>query len=1002
MSGASLRSPFARFALALLLVVAVTPGLAPIAQSRQQPKPQKQDEEYTAKIKEYTQDPRISTELVDHLPASDTIPTPLKFFGRMPGTPGELTYAKDIYRYYEALDKASDRIAMWRIGKTEEGRDMVLLAIADEATIKQIDKYKGMLASLTDPRKTTEEQAQQLIRTAKPIYWVTSGMHSTETGGPEMLIELPYRLAVEETPFIQAIRNNVITIITPVIEVDGRERQVDTYYFNKKRAQSESRLPMMYWGKYVAHDDNRDGMGQFLALTRNTTKTFLDWKPTILHDLHEAQIYLYASTGTGPYNEQIDPITIDEWWLLAKTEVMEMTKRGVPGVWTYGFYDGWVPNYMFFIAHSHNAIGRFYEVASYGPDVRDQTAPPTVTSREWFRPNPPLPTIKWGPRNNTNIQESALLIALNHVAKNKETYLENYWLKNKRAVDKGKTGPTYGWVIPANQRRKQDAADAVNELRRQGLEVHRASAAFKAGNVSVEPGDYVIRGDQPYRTLAEMYFSVQNYAPANPRPYDDTGWTFQYMRNIVVKAVSDKSLLDGAATLLTADAKAPGGIEGTGSVLLIDHNTDNVLMKFRFTHANVKMQAAEEDFEAGGRKFRAGSFVIANADRARLEPTMKELGIAGLAVASAPSVPMHDLDVPRIGYVHAWSNTQNEGWVRAALDTYGVPYTYFGDIKLRDGNLRQKYDVIIFPHVGGTAQSQVAGIPKTGTLPLPYKKTADTPNLGGVDEGDDIRGGMGWEGLMELVKFVREGGTLITEGSSATIFPEYNVTTGINVENPDGLFVRGSILRGVVNDRRSPIAYGYDAQVPVYFSQDPVLNVTGGGGFGRGGGEGGGGRGDNAPGVGMNTTPMATASQQRISSWDPDAASAPMPPAGRGGRGAAGEEGGGRGGRGGGGGGGRGGFGGDGSEPRPRVVVSFPSNPDDMLLSGVLVGGQSLANRAQVVDAPLGQGHVVMFAIRPYWRWQTQGTFFLGFNAILNWNDLNAGRTPVRTTTPAQ
>ncbi len=229
---------------------------------------------------------------------------------------------------------------------------------------------------------------------------------------------------------------------------------VDTYYFNKKRPDNETRLPLMYWGKYVAHDNNRDGMGQFLALTRNVTKTFLDWKPTILHDLHEAQIYLYASTGTGPYNEQIDPITIDEWWLLAKTEVMEMTKRGVPGVWTYGFYDGWVPNYMFFIAHSHNAIGRFYEVASYGPDLREQTAPPNVTSREWFRPNPPLPTIKWGPRNNTNIQQSALLIALNSVAKNRETYLENYWIKNKRAVDKGKNGPTYGWVIPAGQRRK--------------------------------------------------------------------------------------------------------------------------------------------------------------------------------------------------------------------------------------------------------------------------------------------------------------------------------------------------------------------------------------------------------------------------------------------------------------------------------------------------------------------------------------------------------------------
>jgi hypothetical protein len=980
------RSPLGRFAFLVLLLLASTPEVRPLAQSKTPPsRQQKLDEEYTRKIKEYTQDPRISTELVDHLPASDTIPTPLKFFGRMPGTPGELTYAKDIQRYYEALDKASDRISMWTIGKTEEGRDMVLLAVADEATIKQIDKYKGMLASLTDPRKTTEEQAQQLIKTAKPIYWVTSGMHSGETGGPEMLLELPYRLAVEDTPFIQAIRNNVITLITPVIEVDGREKHVDTYYFNKKRPQSEARLPLMYWGKYVAHDNNRDGMGQFLALTRNTTKTFLEWKPTVLHDLHEAQTYLYASTGTGPYNEQIDPITIDEWWLLAKTEVMEMTKRGVPGVWTYGFYDGWVPNYMFFIAHSHNAIGRFYEVASYGPDLREQSGG-GVTSREWFRPNPPLPTIKWGPRNNTNIQQSALLIALNHVAKNKETYLENYWLKNKRAVDKGKTGPTYGWVIPVAQRRTADAADAVNELRRQGLEVHRATKAFKAGNVSVEAGDYVIRGDQPYRTLADMYFSIQNYAPANPRPYDDTGWTFPYMRNVVIKAAPDKAILDGEATLLTADAKAPGGIEGTGAVLLVDHTTDNVLMKFRFKHADVKMQAAEEDFEAGGRKFRAGTFVIPGGDRAKLEPTLKELGIAALAVASAPAVAMHDLDVPRIGYVHAWSNTQNEGWVRAALDTYGVPYSYFGDIKLREGNLRQKYDVIVFPHVGGSAQAQVNGIPKTGSMPLPYKKTADTPNLGVQDQADDIRGGMGWEGLMELVKFVREGGTLITEGATSTIFPDYNITSGVTVENPDNLYVRGSILRGVFTDRRSPIAYGYDPQVPVYFSQDPVLAV--GGGFGGRGG------GDTLPGVGMNTTPMATAAQQHLSVWDPDSTT-PAAPAGRGARSQADDQGafGGRGG-GGRGGGGRGGFGGGAAsgEGQPRVVLAFPSNPDDMLLSGVLVGGQSLAGRAQVVDAPVGQGHVVMFAIRPYWRWQTQGTFFLGFNAILHWNDLDAGR----------
>ena len=983
------RGARAVLALAFALVAFAAPASSPSAQGRPAAAKQKVDEAYTAKIKEYLQDPRISTELVDHLPASDTVPTPLKFLGRIVGTPGELTYAKDIYRYYEAIDKASDRIAMWNIGKTEEGRDMVALAVSDEATIKQIDKYKGMIASLTDPRKTSEEQAQQLIRTAKPIYWITSGMHSTENGGPEMLIELPYRLAVAETPFIQQIRNNVITLITPVIEVDGREKQVDTYYFNKKRAQGDARLPLMYWGKYVAHDNNRDGMGQYLALTRNVTKTFLDWKPTIMHDLHEASTYLYASTGTGPYNEQIDPITIDEWWLLAKTEVMEMTRRGVPGVWTYGFYDGWVPNYMFFIAHAHNSIGRFYEVMGYGPENRTVNAPATTTSREWFRPNPPLPSIQWGPRNNTNIQQSGILIALNHLAKNRETYLENYWVKNKNAVNKGKDGPTYGWVIPAGQKRKSDAAQAVNDLRRQGLEVHTAASAFKLGTIDVKPGDYIIRGDQPYRTIADMYFAVQNYAPSNPRPYDDTGWTFAYMRNLVIRPVTDKTLLTQQMTAIAKDVVAPGGIEGTGPVVVVDHTTDNALVTLRFKHADVKMSAAEAEFDAAGRKFRPGAFIIPNADRTKLDATLKQLGLSGFAMAAAPTVATHDLDVPRIGYVHSWANTQNEGWVRAAFDTYGVPYTYFADIKLREGNLRQKYDVIVYPHVGGNAEGQVNGIPKGGGAPLPYKKTAQTPNLGGIDEADDIRGGMGWDGLMELVKFVQQGGTLLTEGATSVIFPEYKIATGVTVENPSGLFVRGSVMRGIVSDRTSPIAYGYDAQVPVYFSQSPVLNAGGGGGGlgGRGGGEG------SIPGVGMDITPMAN-QNNRLSSFDPEnMASAPPDAATGGGRGA---QGGGRGG-----GAGRGGFGGgEGAADRPRVIVQFPANPDEMLLSGVLVGGQALANRAQVVDIRVGQGHVVSFAIRPFWRWQTQGTFFLGFNTILNWNDLNAGRPVPQRTTP--
>ncbi|CAN5777417.1 M14 family metallopeptidase [soil metagenome] len=943
---------------------------------------QANDSAYTAKIKEYLQDPRISTELVDHLPASATVPTPLKFLGRIVGTPGELTYAKDITRYFDALATSSPRVKVWRMGRSEEGREMIVAAIADEATLRDLDKYKGMLKTLTDPRTTSEEQARATIKTAKPIYWLTSGMHSPEMGGPEMLMELAYRLAVEETPYIQNIRNNVITFITPVLEVDGREKVVDTYYFNKKRATTEARLPVMYWGKYVQHDNNRDGMGQFLSLTKETTKTFLEWTPTVLHDLHEAQSYLYSSTGTGPYNEQLDPITINEWWVMAQNDVMEMAKRGVPGVFTYGFYDGWVPNYMFFVAHAHNSVGRFYEVQSYGPDNNaNLTLPATTTSREWFRPNPPLPSIKWGPRNNTNIQESALLISLKQMADQKEMFLENYWLKNKRSVDKGRNGPTFGWVIPANQTRKANAADAINDLRTQGLEIHTATTDFKAGNLSVKAGDYIVRGDQPYRTLADMYFSLQNYPTANPAPYDDTGWTFQLMRNLVITPVTDKVLLTQPMTMVTGTVKAAGGVTGTGPVLIVDNAADNNLMAFRFKNASVKMQAAEDEFDAAGRHFRAGTFIIPSGDRATLASQLTALGLSGYAVASAPAVKMHDLDVPRIGYVHSWSRTQDEGWVRAALDTYGVPYSYFADQKLRDGNLRAKYDVIIFPHVGGTAQSQVAGTPKIGTLPLPYRKSDATPNLGYLDQSDDIRGGMGIDGLMNLYKFVEEGGTLITEGSTATIFPEYNLTSGITIETPAELFARGTILRGIISDKKSPLVYGYEGtQLPVYFNQAPVINaVAGGNAFALGGG------GRGAPGLSQNVTPNATLLQ--LSPWDSSAAVAADVAAGAAGRG-------GRGSRGGGGGGGGGGFvsaaGAD--VVRPRIVMQFPSSPNDMLLSGTLAGGQSIAGKAQLVDAAIGKGHVVMFGIRPFWRWQTQGTYMLGFNAIMNWNDLDAGK----------
>jgi hypothetical protein len=359
------------------------------------------------------------------------------------------------------------------------------------------------------------------------------------------------------------------------------------------------------------------------------------------------------------------------------------------------------------------------------------------------------------------------------------------------------------------------------------------------------------------------------------------------------------------------------------------------------------------------------------------------------------SVKTHPLTVPRIGYVHSWQRTQDEGWVRAALDHYGVPYTYFADQKLREGNLRAKYDVIIYPTVGGTSVAQVNGIPKTGKDPVPYKKSALTPNLGVEDSSDDIRGGMGIDGLAELVKFVQEGGTLITEGSTATILPDYGITTQVTVEHPTTLYAKGALMRGMIADKKSPIVYGYTGdQLPVYFSQDPVLRAAGGGG-GRGG-FGGGAR--QVPGVGVDITPNSTPIGLSPYVY-PDADEAPGEAKGlptQAADGAAARAAVRR--NGGGGGGGRGG---EPAEAAPRVVLQFPMRAEEMLLSGELAGGEALSGRALALDQPLGQGHVVMFALRPFWRWQTQGTFALGFNTIVNWDHLDAGKSEPRARAAA-
>jgi hypothetical protein len=276
--------------------------------------------------------------------------------------------------------------------------------------------------------------------------------------------------------------------------------------------------------------------------------------------------------------------------------------------------------------------------------------------------------------------------------------------------------------------------------------------------------------------------------------------------------------------------------------------------------------------------------------------------------------------------MHTWRETQNEGWIRYALDVMGVPYTYIADQSLRSATALDGFDVVIFGHVRSFGASVLNGAPMVGP-PIPWRRTPLTPHLGLWDETDDTRPGMGLDGAAVLRRFVERGGLLVVEGASSELPLDLGFTPTVNRVESRTLRARGAVFRAQAVRRASPILYGYDqATFPVYFNQSPLLTVQ--------------------------EKDTSVTAREREADMDPAVVR-------------------------------------EIDRLRARVVLQFHERQDSLLVSGLLVGGAELTTKAAVVDAPLGRGHVVYFAIRPFWRWQTQGSFALALNAIANWNALD-------------
>ena len=967
--------PRATFRLILTLCILVSLCVNPCLAQKQ-----KIDEEYTKKILEFTTDSHFLTKYVNYLPYSEDVPTPLDVLGHIAGAADVLSYSHEVHKYMRALADASPRVKVFPGGISEEGREMILVVISDENTIQNLEKYKEINAKLADPRKISEQEAQQLISETKPIYWATGAMHSGETGSPEMLMELAYRVAVDESDFFKIIRENAIIMITPVLEVDGRDKQVDIAMAKRKDPDANFPRRPLYWGKYVAHDNNRDNLSLSLELSKHIMRTFLEYHPQVMHDLHESASHLYISTGTGPYNAWLDPIVIDEWHQFAYQEVNEMTKQGVPGVWTHQFYDGWAPNYAFYAANGHNAIGRFYETQGAGDgSTRVITS---RGSRAWYRPNPPLPRTLWSIRNNVNLQQSGLLIGMNYLASNKEKFMENFYLKSKRSIAKSHNEGPAAYIFPGDDPRPGQVARLLKLLQRQGIEVHQTKKAFTIKKTEYPEGSYIIRMDQPYSRMADMMLDRQYFNTNDPRPYDDTGWTLGPLYNVKTVRVEDTKVLSVPMNLMK-DIAVPGGTRNLGKgatkAFLINHNADNSLATFVFKHDNLKMHAAADSFKIGKKSFNAGTFIV-KADensgnlKSVLDEAGKKFGFTASAVASLPKVATLEIDVPCVALVHNWQSTQTEGWARIALDELEIPYDYISIHEIRDNpRLRDTYDVILFGPMRGNALSIVDGL--TGDKPVPWKKSDLTPNIGRQASTDDMRGGMDLDGVLHLRDFIKDGGLFITLTGSSSLPIHFGLAKGISIATTPNLWARGSVYKADIVDKYSPISYGYGDELGVYFSSSPVFRLgraldprfsrmRRGSSGGRVSGRGGLKDPDIVQGRprDMGKKTIEEFRKSRKAEEQPSR----RPPT---------------------------------QQSRPRTILRFAQKEDELLISGGLANGEELAGKPAVVDCKLGDGHVVMFSINPMWRHATHGSFFLVFNSMIHYKNLDY-KKPVPKKSP--
>jgi len=824
------------------------------------------------------------------------VTSPKEFFGHDIGDDYYLATYTQYTEYLRKLEKESPRMTVVDIGKTEEGRSQLTAIITSPDNHKKLAQIKETNRKLALADGISEDQAHQLALTGKSVVWIDGGIHATEVLGAQQLIELVYRLNSKNDAETLRILNDDVILCT-ILNPDGMEL-VSNWYMREKdeKRRTTNGVPRLYQ-KYVGHDDNRDFYMLNMSESVNEIKMIdREWYPVITYDHHQtgpAGAVLFAPPFRDPYNYNFDPLVVLGIDTVGSAMHTRLAAENKPGavMRSGSTYSTWYNGGMRTTSYFHNQIGLLTETIGNPTPVEIPFVPDMQLPRGDV-PNPIAPGI-FKFRTAIEYEMTNNWAVLDLASKRKEDFLFNMYKMAKNAIERGnkdswtihpkriaavraaigdteasgagraggagrgggggnaapaslydsvlhdpKMRDPRGFIVPSDQPDFATATKFINILIKGGVTVHRATAAFTVNGKLYPAGSYVVKTAQPFRPHVLDMFEPQDhpddipYPGGPPRPpYDVTGYNLSYSMGVVFDRILDGfdgpfQKIPDVVTLTGKVAQAPRG----GAYVIDARVNDAFVAANRLLKAKQQVMRATAPFTMNGKSYAAGSFLIpATAEATAI---VEKVAIdKGLTIDAGQTVPTGEhgpvaMKPVRIGLWDQYGGSMPSGWTRWVFEQFEFPFEVVYPQTLDAGNLNAKFDVLVFVDGGipggdgGGRGGGFGGQPAADTVPSEFRGW-----LGRVTVSKTVP---------ELKKFVENGGTIVTIGSSTALghhlgLPIRDALTEVVNGAPRPLprekfYVPGSILDARV-DNTNPIAYGMSDRTYVMFDLSPAFRL---------------------------------------------------------------------------------------------------------------------------------------------------------------------------------